>query len=79
MKKGKLGIENISGNGEGRLGKENMAGDRQGGIGNRDDGRERRSEKYLPWCSVGFLGGVLEPDTRKSPPQDLHHRTSNCL
>jgi hypothetical protein len=40
---------------------------------------EGKREKYLPWYSVGFLAGVLEPDTRKSPPQGLHHRTSNYV
>jgi hypothetical protein len=79
---------------KGELGTEKVAGLQKGDWDRVEDGEwrntenvwewriynsEGRREKYLPWCSVEFLGGVLEPDTRKSPQQGLHHRTSNYV
>ncbi len=70
-----MGIEKMVGNREGELRTEKMVGNGEWGI-YKGEGKRKT---YLPWCSVEFLGGVLEPDTRKSPPQGLHHRTSNYV
>ncbi len=75
MEKGDWEEKSWLGMDKGELGIEKILGNGEWGI-YKGEGKRKT---YLPWCSVEFLGGVLEPDTRKSPPQGLYNGTSNYV